>query len=61
MESGRADLAEEEFSFALQADPDNPHYFNRLGLAFRRQKKFKEAIENYRKAIALSPDDAVVL
>ncbi|HBK80316.1 MAG TPA: hypothetical protein DDZ83_11730, partial [Nitrospinae bacterium] len=50
MEVGRADLAEAEFAIALEEDPDNVHYFNRLGLAFRRQKKFKEAIENYRKA-----------
>jgi tetratricopeptide (TPR) repeat protein len=31
----------------------------RLGLAFRRQKKFKEAIENYRKAKAISPDAVI--
>ena len=60
MESGRADLAEAEYAFALEADPENVHYFNRLGLAFRRQKKFREAIENYRKANAIAPDDAVV-
>ncbi|HJP14402.1 MAG TPA: tetratricopeptide repeat protein [Nitrospinota bacterium] len=60
METGRADLAEVEYAFALEADPENVHYFNRLGLAFRRQKKFREAIENYRKANAIAPDDAVV-
>ena len=60
METGRDDLAEVEYAFALEADPENVHYFNRLGLAFRRQKKFREAIENYRKANAIAPDDAVV-
>jgi tetratricopeptide (TPR) repeat protein len=60
MEFGRADLAEAEYAFALEADPENVHYFNRLGLAFRHQKKFREAIENYRKASAIAPDDAVI-
>jgi tetratricopeptide (TPR) repeat protein len=60
MEVGRADLAEAEFAFALEEDPNNVHYFNRLGLAFRRQKKFKEAVENYRKATIIAPDDAVI-
>ncbi|MBT3820339.1 MAG: response regulator, partial [Nitrospinaceae bacterium] len=60
MESGRADLAEAEYSFALESDPDNTRYYNRLGLAFRRQKKFREAIENYKKALTVSPDDTVL-
>lgn len=60
LDAGRADLAETEYSFALEKDPSNVHYYNRLGLAFRRQKKFKEAIDNYRKATMISPDDAVV-
>jgi tetratricopeptide (TPR) repeat protein len=60
MEIGRADLAEAEYAFALEADPSNVHYFNRLGLAFRRQKKYKDAIANYRKAITVAPDDAEI-
>ncbi|MDA1000786.1 MAG: response regulator, partial [bacterium] len=58
--NNRADLAEEEFGFALAADPENVHYYNRLGMAFRRQRKFKEAIDNYRKAMAVVPSDAVL-
>jgi len=57
---GRADMAEAEYAFALEADPENVHYFNRLGIAFRRQKKFKEAIENYRKALVVAKNDPVI-
>lgn len=57
---GRADLAETEYGFALEADPDNVHYYNRLGIAFRRQKKLKEAVDNYRKALAVAPNNAVI-
>ncbi|OGL64552.1 MAG: hypothetical protein A3I72_05530 [Candidatus Tectomicrobia bacterium RIFCSPLOWO2_02_FULL_70_19] len=57
---GRADMAEAEYAFALEADPENVHYFNRLGIAFRRQRKFKEAVENYRKALVVAKDDPVI-
>jgi tetratricopeptide (TPR) repeat protein len=57
---GRADMAEAEYAFALEADPENVHYFNRLGIAFRRQKKFKEAVENYRKALTIAKNDPVI-
>ena len=60
MELGRADLAEVEYAFALETDPNNFHYYNRLGLAFRRQKKNNEAIENYQKALSVAPDDSVL-
>lgn len=60
MSAGRADLAEEEYAFALEGDPANVHYFNRLGIAFRRQKKYKEAVDNYRKAIQVVNNDPVL-
>lgn len=60
MELGRADLAETEYAFALQADPSNVHYYNRMGLAFRRQKKIDEAIANYRKALKLAKNDPIL-
>ena len=31
--------------------------YNRLGIAFRRQKKFNEAVALYRKAIAINPEE----
>jgi len=60
MAAGRADLAEKEYAFALEADPANAHYFNRLGIAFRRQKKYAEAVANYRKAIQVVANDPVL-
>ena len=60
LEAGRADLAEEEYAFALAADPGNVHYYNRMGIAFRRQKKYQEAIDNYQNAIKVNPDNAVL-
>ena len=56
---GQADMAEEEFAFALAGDPRNVHYFNRLGMAFRRQKKFSEAVLNYKKALQVDPNNTV--
>jgi tetratricopeptide (TPR) repeat protein len=57
---GQADMAEEEFGFALAGDPGNVHYFNRLGMAFRRQKKFSEAVINYKKALQVDPNNTVI-
>ncbi len=39
LSAGRADIAEAEYAFALKGDPQNVHYFNQLGMTFRRQKK----------------------
>ncbi|MBG0791206.1 MAG: tetratricopeptide repeat protein [Desulfovibrionaceae bacterium] len=36
---------------------DDITLFNRLGIALRGQGKWKEAIENYQNALAISPDD----
>ncbi len=35
--------------------------FNRLGIALRRQGKWQEAIENYKKALTVVPDDERVM
>jgi tetratricopeptide (TPR) repeat protein len=35
--------------------------FNRLGIALRQQGKWQEAIENYKKALTVVPDDERVL
>ncbi len=58
--SGRADLAEEEYNAAIEAEPDNMRFYNRRGIVLRRQRKHKEAIDNYRLAQKLSPRDSVV-
>jgi len=35
--------------------------FNRFGIALRRQGKLNEAIENYKKALSIDPEDANIL
>ena len=57
--SGRADLAEEEYNAAIEAEPDNMRFYNRRGIVLRRERKHKEAIDNYRLAQKLSPRDPV--
>ena len=60
MEHGRADLASQEFASALEADPGNLHYFNRMGIALRREQRYAEAVANYLRAIKLAPTDPVL-
>ncbi len=38
-------------------DHSDLHTFNRLGIALRSQGKWREAVENYRQALKISPDD----
>lgn len=53
--------AENTFLSALSDDPQERTYvLNRLGIALRKQKKFDQAIEQYRKAISLDPGDEVL-
>lgn len=35
--------------------------YNRLGIAFRRQKKFDEAIKYYEKALIIDPEEEYLL
>ncbi|MDA1000788.1 MAG: tetratricopeptide repeat protein [bacterium] len=60
MASDRADLAETEFNDALAKNPGNVAIYNRRGISYRRQRKFTEAIKNYREAINIAPDDPVL-
>ena len=39
--------------------PNNPGYWNWLGLAYYWQGDYKAAIENYDEALALAPDDSL--
>ena len=55
-------LAEKYLSKVLEAkkgtlDKDDIALFNRLGIALRGQGKWREAIENYKNALRISPDD----
>jgi DNA-binding response OmpR family regulator len=52
---GLSQDAERAFKSSIQSDPENIHVYNRLGIAFRRQKKFEEAVTYYLKALGISP------
>lgn len=55
LREGRADLAVEDFKKAVDQDDKNPYYLKGLGQAYAQQRKFKEAVEAFRKSLVLSP------
>lgn len=55
LRNGQVALALEQFQAAIKQDPKNPYFYKGLGLALARQNKQKEAIEAYRRALALNP------
>lgn len=61
LEVGMAGEAQQMFSQALRADPNAIHIYNKLGIALRRQKKFREAVENYLLALKMEPDNEGLL
>jgi len=54
---GLVDLAESELMIALQLDKENSHILNALGNAYAQQGRFDEAINTFRQAIAISPEN----
>ncbi len=60
LSNGHPSMAEKEYAFAIEMNPENLKYYNRLGIAFRRQKKWKEAMEVYKKALKFSPRNTVI-
>jgi tetratricopeptide (TPR) repeat protein len=49
--------AEEAFKNALEVDPLGVYFYNRLGIALRKQGKYREAIGGYKKALEIDSDD----
>jgi tetratricopeptide (TPR) repeat protein len=47
-------LAEENLKKAIAIAPDNPDYYNSLGLAYLKQNKARDAIFQFKKAISLN-------
>ena len=50
---GKLDKAKDELNSALGIDPSSPEVFLKLGNVLAENKNFEEAIENYKKALAL--------
>ncbi|MFH1137897.1 MAG: tetratricopeptide repeat protein [Pseudomonadota bacterium] len=61
LSAGLSQEAEKAFKASIQDNPDNVFVYNRLGIAFRRQKKFVEAVNLYLKALTLDPDEENLL
>lgn len=63
--TGEVDKAATVFSaLATQdnvLDPENKHFFNELGIELRGLKLFDQAIDFYKKALSLAPDDENLL
>lgn len=60
MKSGKDDMAEHFFRTSLVKQGNNIHVYNRLGIALRRQGKWKEAVLEYEAAIKIDPRDAAI-
>lgn len=59
LKNGFHKKAEEFFRTSLSKEK-NAYIYNRLGIALRKQKKWKKAIEEYKKALSLEPDDDAI-
>jgi tetratricopeptide (TPR) repeat protein len=49
--------AEKVLLEALKLNPSTMNVFNSLGIIYRRQGKYQEAIRSYRKALRVNPED----
>ena len=58
LQSGRAEAARKKLIVVLQRDPDHAQAQNHLAVLLAGQKRFPEAIELLRKAVALEPKNA---
>lgn len=59
LENRNAKKAEEFFRSSLTQN-QSVHIYNRLGIALRKQRKWKKAIEEYQKALKIDPNDEVI-
>jgi len=59
LEHGQAEMAVEAFRGSLSLS-ETVHVYNRLGIALRRKKRYKEAIEEFNKALRIEPENEVV-
>jgi len=59
-QAGTFDIAVDLISKAIRVKPSGPMYYN-LGVSLQARGKLDEAIESYRNALALKPEDAKTL
>jgi tetratricopeptide (TPR) repeat protein len=59
LKAGHDDKAAEAFKGSLNV-VESVHVYNRLGIALRRKGKYLEAIEEYKKALRVDPNDEAI-
>ncbi len=57
LEAGMMAEAQDVLMEGLSFYPKDLHLYNRLGIAYRKQKKFREAMKNYEQAIEIDPEN----
>jgi tetratricopeptide (TPR) repeat protein len=55
LREGRIDLALDAFKRAVDADDENPYFRKGLGQAYAAKREWKDAIEQFKKALELNP------
>jgi tetratricopeptide (TPR) repeat protein len=55
LQMGNQDKATARIGQAIEEDPNNPMFYNNLGLAFEKRRQLEKAISCYRKAVQLDP------
>jgi Tfp pilus assembly protein PilF len=55
LREGRVDLALNAFKRAVDADDENPYFRKGLGQAYAAKREWKDAIEQFEKALELNP------
>src|SRR5688572_10417897 len=56
-QQGAFDQAVEEFTKAIQADPNDARFYRDRGGVYLTMKRFQDAVNDFTKAIELSPKD----
>lgn len=59
LNSGQDDKAADAFKGSLHV-VESVHVYNRLGIALRRKGRYLEAIEEYKRAVKLDPEDEAI-
>lgn len=57
LKAGAMGKAEQYFRISLEKDASSVHIYNRIGISLRRQGKWKEAMEEYEKALKIDPNN----